>query len=176
MVSMPALRTGVIVPVPAAAAAVDGWRERTCNGRPSCGVPAHITLLYPFVPAAELTDATVAAVAEIIRAVPGFDLALVATTRLDGALCLVPEPADPFVRLTEAIVRRFPQYPPYEGAYDRIVPHLTVAQGGDQVLREADRDVSARLPIITRVSETALLEEVEPEGGRWRIREWLPLA
>lgn len=176
MIPMPELRTGVIVPVPVAAAVADGWRERTCNGKPSCGVPAHITLLYPFVPAAGLTAGTVAAVAEIIAAVPGFELAFHATTRLDGALCLAPEPADPFVRLTEAIVRRFPEHPPYEGAYDRIVPHLTVAQGGDETLRHADRDVSARLPIVTRVSEAALLEEVAPDGARWRIHTRFPLA
>jgi len=31
----------LIVPVPAAAAVVDEWRERTCGARPSAGVPPH---------------------------------------------------------------------------------------------------------------------------------------
>jgi 2'-5' RNA ligase len=176
MRAMAGLRTGVIVPIPAAGAAVDGWRERTCNVKPSRGVPAHITLLYPFVPAAALTDAMVAALAEILGAVPAFDLELRSTMRMAGALCLAPEPAEPFVRLTEAIVRRFPEHPPYEGAYDHVVPHLTVAQGGDDLLEEAERDVRRLLPIAAAVREAALLEEIEPGGARWRIGLRLPLA
>ena len=46
-----ALRSMVIIPVPEAADAVDRWREETCNDKPSIGVPAHITLIFPFVPA-----------------------------------------------------------------------------------------------------------------------------
>ena len=43
-------RSAVIVPLPEATATVDAWRERTCIGKPSIGVPPHVTLLAPFVP------------------------------------------------------------------------------------------------------------------------------
>ena len=43
------------------------------------------------------------------------------------SLYLVPEPDEPFILLTEAIVREFPEYPPYGGKFTEIVPHLTVA-------------------------------------------------
>lgn len=45
------LHSALVVPVAAAAEVVDPWRELTCEDKPSNGVPAHITLLYPFLPA-----------------------------------------------------------------------------------------------------------------------------
>jgi 2'-5' RNA ligase len=44
-----ALRTALVVAVPEAGATVESWRERTCNDKPSIGIPAHVTLLFPFV-------------------------------------------------------------------------------------------------------------------------------
>ena len=48
------LRSTIIVPVLEASDAVDRWREQTCSDKPSIGVPAHITLIFPFVPATQL--------------------------------------------------------------------------------------------------------------------------
>ena len=53
------LRSALVVALPEAAPAVDGWRERTCADRPSAGVPPHVTILFPFVPAAELGAGTI---------------------------------------------------------------------------------------------------------------------
>ena len=50
------LRTALVVGVSEPAPIVDGWRERTCSDKPSIGVPAHVTLLFPFVPAERLDD------------------------------------------------------------------------------------------------------------------------
>jgi len=41
--------TGVVVPVPAAAAVVGHWRKRYDTSAP-LGVPPHVTICYPFVP------------------------------------------------------------------------------------------------------------------------------
>jgi hypothetical protein len=54
-----ALRSALIVAVPEATSTVDGWREHTCADRPSIGVPAHVTILFPFVPAPEIDVALV---------------------------------------------------------------------------------------------------------------------
>lgn len=102
------LRTAVIVPVSPAAAMVDVWRERTCSDMPSSGVPAHITLVFPFVPAAELDAPTIAALTQVVGETAAFAFELRATARFPSTLSLAPEPAAPFVRLTEAIVARFP--------------------------------------------------------------------
>jgi 2'-5' RNA ligase len=159
--------------VPEADEAVDRWREQTCNSKPSQGVPAHITVVFPFAP---VDETVIASLTEIFAAVPGFEFALRRAARFPDTLYLAPEPAEEFVRLIEAVVRRFPAYPPYEGAYETVIPHLTVAQGDEAVLRDAERAVGRLLPIRAVAREAVLLEEVEPDGARWQIRRRLPLA
>lgn len=171
-----ALRSTVVIPVPEAASAVDRWREETCNDKPSLGVPAHITLVFPFVPAAQINQPVIAALAEIVGEADAFEFALRKPARFPTTLYLAPEPTSPFLRLTEAIVRCFPEYPPYEGAFDSVVPHLTVAHGNALLMDEAEADVERSLPIGSVAREAVLLEEVEPDWGRWQARTRLPFA
>ena len=46
----------------------------------------------------------------------------------DKVLWLAPDPAEPFRALTASVAAAFPEHPPYEGAHDDVVPHLTVGQ------------------------------------------------
>ena len=109
-------RTALVVEVPEAAVAVDTWRERTSPAKPSKGVPAHVTILFPFVPAAELDD-----VLDDLRALfarlPSFAFELRECRHFPGVLYLAPDPPDPFVALTEAVAAAYPAYPPYEGVF-----------------------------------------------------------
>lgn len=168
-------RTAVIVAVPQAGPVVDPWRERTCVDKPSLGIPAHITLLFPFVPAELVDDRVLADLRSLFAATPAFEFAMRRTARFPDTLYLAPEPAEPFVRLTEEIVRRFPDYPPYEGAFDTVVPHVTVAHGEPELLDEAHADVRRALPLRSVASEAILLEELEPDWGPWGPRERFPL-
>lgn len=170
------MRSAVIVAVPEAAGAVDHWREQTCSDKPSVGVPPHITLVFPFVPADQLNDEAIASLAAVASATAAFEFELRTTARFPAVLYLEPEPAATFTRLTEAIVRRFPEYPPYEGAFDVVVPHLTVAQGEAPLLAEVEVDVARLLPISAVAHELVLLEEIEPDSGRWQVRARLPLS
>jgi 2'-5' RNA ligase len=154
---------------------VDPWRERTCASKPSAGVPPHITLLFPFVPATEIDDALVAELEELVYAHEGFDVAFHETARFPGVLYLPPRPADPFRALTAELVARYPAFPPYEGAFAGDTPHLTVAQGDDDVLAAAAADIEPHLPLRTRIHEVMLMEEVEPDGQLWQARARLPL-
>lgn len=65
------------MPVCEASAAMDSWRERTCRDKPSRGVPAHVTLVFPFVPAPELDAAGVAALRAVTRGVVRFHFELI---------------------------------------------------------------------------------------------------
>ena len=47
---------------------------------------------------------------------------------------LAPDPAAPFSALTDGIFRAFPDYPPFEGKFDTVVPHVTVAHGDEPLL------------------------------------------
>jgi hypothetical protein len=80
---------------------------------------------------------------------------------------LAPVPSKPFARLTLAVAERWPAYPPYEGVFETVIPHLTVGE----VMLELD----APLPIACRAREVVLIEEEEP-GGHWRLRRRFPLG
>jgi hypothetical protein len=83
---------------------------------------------------------------------------------------LAPEPAEPFERMIEALVRRFPEHPPYDGAFTEIVPHLTVAQSA---FDDAVSSVEATLPLRARVERAVLLEQAQPD--RWQEVAAFPL-
>ena len=144
------------------------------------GVPAHVTVLYPFVPRDELTSDERVAVAEVFGAIPAFDYRFEQVRRFGSTtVYLVPEPAAPFARLTEATHARWPQYPPYGGAFDAVIPHLTVADGLEgpavDALEEAARSALSHYgPIVGRAAEVTLITWDPME--RWSVDSTYPLA
>lgn len=123
-----------------------------------------MTILFPFFDTAELDEA---AVADLISRFPAFDFELDRIERFsDGTTWLRPFPYRPFVDLTAAVWQRWPERPPYEGAIDEVIPHLT--------LSVTPIDVELQLPIPARAREVTLLEEDEA-SGRWTARLHLPL-
>src|SRR5262245_48476896 len=169
------VRSALIIPVPEASSIVDPWRERTCLDKPSIGIPAHLTIVFPFVPAGQLNDELANQLRELVGGFGAFSCAFRSTGRFPGTLYLAPDPARPFVALTEAMVARFPDHRPYEGVHEEIVPHLTVAHGDEELLTEAEAGLEPFLPIQTRVREVLLMEEIEPDWGAWRSRARLAL-
>src|SRR5262249_18523928 len=153
--------------LPEATATVDAWRERTCIGKPSIGVPPHVTLLAPFVPPEGIGEDLLQELRDVLVS-RHFALELRQLRRFPGTLYLAPEPAAPFAALTAARVRRFPGYPPYGDPTLPVIPHLTVAQGDEQLLDRAEAELAPALPIAADAREAVLLER---DGGRWRVRE-----
>jgi 2'-5' RNA ligase len=171
-----ALRSALVVEVPQAAAAVEGWLERTATAKPSGGIPAHVTILFPFVPAADIDDALIEQLGAVFVRIPPFDFELRECRRFPAVLYLAPDPPEPFTAMTEAVAAAYPDYPPYEGVFDSIVPHLTVAEGLPPVLTRAEGEVRQWLPIVADASEVVLLEELEREPARWHARARIPLG
>ena len=162
--------------MPEAGAAVDDWRERTSPAKPSNGVPAHVTIIFPFVPASGIDDELLHGLRALFAGLPSFRFELRECRLFPAVLYLAPEPPEPFVSLTEAVADAYPDFPPYEGVHDSIVPHLTAAEGAPAVLSRAERDIRQRLPIAAEANEVVLLEEIEPDLARWRTHSRLPLA
>jgi len=161
------------VRIPAAEPTVARWRERL-DPAAGEGVPAHVTVLFPFLPASGIDGATLAALGEVLGRHASFDVRFERCARLPGLLYLAPEPDTPFRRLTGAITDRWPETPPYGGKFDDVVPHLTVAQRQENlaVLEEVEADLNGRLPFTAQVSSVDL---VVHDGTRWQHRMSFPL-
>jgi 2'-5' RNA ligase len=136
------------------------------------GMSAHITLIYPFLPPDEIDPLVLGKVADCCARFAAFDFNLTAIRRFDGGVVYVaPAPDEPFRRLTLAIWEGWPQTPPYGGRYSEIVPHLTVAQVGDEQLCDRieikfAQAARRQLPIKARATKVALLVK---HGGIWRL-------
>jgi 2'-5' RNA ligase len=159
--------SALAVNVPEAERYVGPLRERF-DPAAKLGVPAHITVLYPFIPPERITHTIVRRVRDTLSSFAAFDFRLIRIARFPTALYLAPEPAQPFIGLTEGVMRAFPEYPPYGGQYDSIVPHLTVAQAGPAEHDVAEADLIASLPtqagIEAQCNEVVLIEN---SSGRW---------
>lgn len=169
-------QSAFIVAVPEAEARVHALRQRF-DPTARQGVPAHVTVLYPFM-SPELIDAL--AVSEIRLALADsrpFQFSLSRVGRFPDAAYLRPDPASPFVRLTESLVRVFPNFRPYGGRFDSIVPHLSVAQGASSDIAVAERELSEVMvsggPIHSVCSSVLLIEN---SSGAWRPMHAFSLA
>lgn len=151
--------TALVILVPEAEALVKPFRD-LYDPSAAAGVPAHVTLLYPFKPPAELADSVIEGLRQCFAGVPGFDFSLTSLRRFPGTLYLAPEPAEPFRQLTQAIWKRHPETPPYGGRHSDSVPHLSLADrldaaSLDLIEREFAEIARGRLPIRSRASTVA---------------------
>ena len=160
----PASAIVVRVPIPRATALL----RKRWDWLASVGVPAHVTILFPFLPAGRLVPEERRELAAIAAKHDPFDLRFERVGRFPGVVYLAPEPATPFERLTEAVVARYPDLQPYGGAFDVVVPHLTITESGDAPLDEIAARAAVALPFEHRVSRLEVL--IEGGGGRWRSR------
>jgi 2'-5' RNA ligase len=140
--------TGVVVMVPEARA-ITPW--------------PHITLLAPFGKDQHPTPGELAGLEEFFADEMPFDFDLTQIcTFPSGLRYLSPEPASAFSRLTHALHQLFPAYPPYEGTFELVVPHLSIP----------DDAVVGTLPIHAHVRAATLLhheDEVFTELARFPL-------
>jgi len=146
----------LVGPCPGLPDVVTAWLERTVPTKPSHGMPPHVTVLYP-------SPGDVVGIAETLWDFAAFDVDFPRLDRFPGTLWLAPEPAAPFREMTNALVGRFPDYPPYGGAFAHVIPHLTVAQAE---LDDAAAAIADWLPLRARAESAVLLEQVQSE--HWR--------
>jgi muconolactone delta-isomerase len=164
--------TALVVEVPDAEPLVADLRERH-DPSAAAGVPAHVTVLVPFVPLAVFDAAASDRLAAVLAGTPTFDFTLARVGRFECVAWLAPEPAAPFVALTLAVLRAFPDRLPYGGAFDTIVPHLTAADADPEVAEAVAAELAQRLqrqgPVRARCTAVDLLENrgPDPQAARW---------
>jgi hypothetical protein len=163
--------TAVVVEVPQAApllAAVGC--PAAVGGSGSMG--PHVTICFPFVAGRSLDVTTSDALADAARRVSPFTARFAHVAGLPGVVHVPPVPAAPFVALTDMLAARFPDNPPYEGSFDEVIPHLTIAY--DLEPDEVADTAAAFLPLEVEVTELAVA--VCDRWGRWAVRHRHPLG
>jgi 2'-5' RNA ligase len=140
------------------------------------GVPFHITLLYPFAPREELTDDLLAQTRSFFASRSPLTFELTRIASWPQVVYAVPEPDTELRACMEALHTLFPQWPPYGGIHDEVIPHATLAEEVDaaRIQPEIDRRLRGHLPWPCRADTARLLEEHSP--GKWRERERMPFS
>src|SRR5687768_3155460 len=107
------MQTALIIAVPQAEPAVSHHRA-TLDSAAADGVPAHITVLYPFLPLDQIGAAVLSQLSRLFTAYPRMNFTLARTAWFGQTVVyLEPQPAAPFRDLTAAVWQAFPGYPPY---------------------------------------------------------------
>jgi 2'-5' RNA ligase len=167
--------SAVVVPVPEAEPRVGALRA-ALDPSATLGVPAHVTIMFPFVPPADIDDGVLAALGEVFAAAPPFGIEFSKVAWFEDVVWWAPEPAAPFVALTHAVTTRF-GLEPYEGAHgDDVVPHLTIGHGAPtEQLRAAEAEVAAGPPVRATVRSAVLMTGSRAPAS-WTTLAELPLG
>lgn len=163
--------SAVIVAVPEAEPLV-GHLRAELDPHAAYGVPAHVTVLFPFLPPALIDDGVLAALGVVVAGVPAFSTAFTEVRWFpEDVVYLAPQPGAPFAALTAAVQERF-GLRPYGGRFgDGVVPHLTVGDHGPRDrLEAAAAEVAARLPLSAEVNSVRVIR------GRRAVDSWSTVA
>ena len=160
-------RSTLLVEVPEAEPAV-AWARERFDPSASLGIPAHITVLLPFMPPDVIGPPVLAELERLFAAVSRFRFQLAGTDWFgEEVLWLAPRDPAPFRALTSCVYEAFPAFPPFEGVFDDVVPHLTIGHGHRvSELRAAEESVQAHLPIEADATAVTLMTE-QSAGGQW---------
>jgi len=166
-----ATESALVIAFPTVDAVVASHRSRFDSGAIR-GVPAHVTVLYPFMPPELLSTAVLDELRDLLGEFPPFDTTFERVDWFDdGLVYLRPTPDVPFRQLTAAIAARWPDWPPYGGAHGVPTPHLTIGDIGTRAEHErAAEAIAPALPI------DALSSTVHLYTGSHAPHTWTELA
>lgn len=150
--------------------------RRRWVGNAADGVPAHMTLLHPFIEPEGLGPSVRRRLRDVAANHRPFDYRQARQAEWPDAIYVAVEPVGPFVRLHRDLQLAFPDWPIYGAVADfEFEPHITVA---DRVgkLEPGVRDDPAwrSLPQPARVKAIDVVA-TRPDG-RWRLVWRIPLG
>jgi RNA 2',3'-cyclic 3'-phosphodiesterase len=141
----------------------------------------HVTLLYPFLPRAELGAALPAAHAALAAVAP-FELRL---ARFDAfrhrggtaTVWLAPEPREALVAVQAALGRAFPRCDATDRFAGGFTPHLSVGQArGPEALAAFRRELEGWKPLAFRADRVAIIVRDPPPDDVFRTFAEVPLG
>ena len=168
--------SAIVVELPELDAVLDDHRNALDPSR-RWGMPAHLTLLYPFVLPADMDPTVLSRLEAVATRVRPFDAVFDGFGWFaDQVVWLAPSQSEKFEGLIRQVVDAFPECPPYRGAFDEVIPHVTIGEGGDvELMRAATNAIRPRLPLKSRVAFLSLMEG-STEPGSWHVVERVALG
>jgi 2'-5' RNA ligase len=137
------------------------------------GVPAHVTLLYPFAEEAQLEPQVFDDVAAIAARHPVLRLTLGEGRRFPDTLYASVEPDGPLRALQAELAAAFPTLPLYGDAF-AFVPHVSIVEGPASTdPRAFDDPAWSELPVEQDVDAVDLITGGD---GRWATRHRFSLG
>jgi 2'-5' RNA ligase len=149
--------------------------RRRSVGDASSGLPAHLTMLYPFVDPGRLRADVRRRLAAMAAMTPSFEYQLAGPASWPNATYVAVDPTAPFVALQGRLAEAFPAFPIYgtDPGFE-FVPHVTIAEGppaGDPAI--LDDPAWRSLPRTGRVASIEVIARLP--GAPWRTIWRLPL-
>ena len=165
------VESAILIKVPQVESLV-GRHRRDLDPSAKWGVPAHVTLLYPFLPPSEIDANVLGRIATCVSGHRAFEVQFARAKWFgEEVLWLAPEPDLSFRSLTAALFAAFPETPPYGGTIFDPTPHLTVAyRAGVPLMQAVESLVIAELPI------RAFLDSVSVMIGSPEPESWITIA
>jgi 2'-5' RNA ligase len=168
--------SAIVVELPELDIVLDKYR-RELDPSPGWGMPAHLTVLYPFVPPTDLNHNILSKLQTIATTVRPFeaefdDFGWFA----DRVVWLAPPQSSQFGSLIREMMNAFPECPPYGGAFDKVVPHITIGESNEvDLLRAAEDAIRPQLPLKSMVTSLSLMEG-STAAGSWHVLKRVPLG
>ncbi len=165
--------TGLVFLVPEAED-VTALIRRRHDPSAALGMPAHITVLYPFLLPSDIDDDVLGELRRCLVEFSAFRFSLGELRQFTGnVLYLAPDPAKPFEELTSAICSCFPQTPPYGRKHRDIVPHLTLGMFSsaaelEGAARAFQEEAAMKVPIRAKAARVSLMST---SPGGWRVAD-----
>jgi 2'-5' RNA ligase len=158
--------SGLVLLAPELGPVIDDLRARH-DPAARQGMPPHVTLLYPFMDPVKFGPSRRARLAEVIRGFPALELSFSKIGRFPEVLWVAPEPAEPIAAMVQAIAAAFPDFPPYGGQFETVIPHVTVAHGEGLDLAALEPQLRGRFPrpVTARVDAVSMFTTVR---RKWR--------
>jgi hypothetical protein len=155
----------------------DLWRLRRIYDNELNLMPPHVTLAHPFLPLSSVTLEVVRQLETLFSGVSAFDFEL-NQVRWFGTdvVYLEPSMSEVFVSIVEAIRVEFPDFHPYDDAYETVIPHVCLSEHGTLADRRLlGRQAPKYLPISSRAAQVWLMTN-ERRADEWSIARIFALA
>jgi 2'-5' RNA ligase len=145
-------------------------------GNAAVGVPAHMTLLHPFIEPESLGPSVRRRLRDVAADHLPFDYRQERRAEWPDAIYVAVDPVRPFVRLQRDLQAAFPDWPIYGAGVDfEFEPHITVADRVGMLEPGVREDPAWRA--LPRPAHTHAIDVIATRpDGRWRLVWRIPLG